>query len=349
MLDLAVLDVAMPRLTGLQAAHQLAARRPELKLLILTMHDSEAYLFEALRVGATGFVLKSAVDRDLVEACRAVLRGASWVHPGGVSALVKAAFETLVDAGYQPEMAYFECMHELKLIVDLFYQGGLNYMRYSVSDTAEWGDYVAGPRVVTDETKQAMKNDIKVVTYDSDTKADCRNAFVSQASAEDLGRTEVQLLADVGVAGIHRLLRHHALLPTADAIVVAAGMDGALPSVVGGLVDCPVIAVPTSVGYGAAFQGVARSFLAEDRTVGALVLRMREAGRAADLTTNSIWYWGFPELSGDEVNRWSFALIAVSWLLAVAVGWGGIHADERLLDEEPDAFVRSPEELLAVV
>ena len=89
-LDLAVLDVAMPRLTGLQAAHQLAARRPELKLLMLTMHDSEAYLFEALRAGATGFVLKSAVDRDLVEACRAVLRGESWVHPGGVSALIRS-------------------------------------------------------------------------------------------------------------------------------------------------------------------------------------------------------------------------------------------------------------------
>ena len=76
---------------------------------------------------------------------------------GGVSALVKAAFETLVEAGYQPEMAYFECMHELKLIVDLFYQGGLNYMRYSVSNTAEFGDYTRGPRIVTDETKAEMK------------------------------------------------------------------------------------------------------------------------------------------------------------------------------------------------
>ena len=89
-IDLAVLDVAMPRLTGLQAAHQLAQRRPELRLVMLTMHDSEAYLFEALRAGATGFVLKSAVDRDLVEACRAVLRGESWVHPGGVSALIRS-------------------------------------------------------------------------------------------------------------------------------------------------------------------------------------------------------------------------------------------------------------------
>ena len=76
---------------------------------------------------------------------------------GGVSALVKAGFETLVKAGYQPEIAYFECMHELKLIVDLMYRGGLNYMRYSVCDTAEHGDYTAGPRLVTEETKKEMQ------------------------------------------------------------------------------------------------------------------------------------------------------------------------------------------------
>jgi ketol-acid reductoisomerase len=69
---------------------------------------------------------------------------------------VKAGFETLVKAGYQPEIAYFECMHELKLIVDLMYRGGLNYMRYSVSDTAEHGDYTGGPRLITDETKKEM-------------------------------------------------------------------------------------------------------------------------------------------------------------------------------------------------
>ena len=84
---------------------------------------------------------------------------------GGVTALVKAGFETLVEAGYQPEMAYFECMHELKLIVDLFYQGGLNYMRYSVSNTAEYGDYTRGPRIVTDETKAEMK---KILERDPD-------------------------------------------------------------------------------------------------------------------------------------------------------------------------------------
>ena len=80
---------------------------------------------------------------------------------GGVSALVKAGFETLVKAGYQPEVAYFECMHELKLIVDLMYRGGLNYMRYSVSDNAEYGDYISGPRIVTEETYGAMAGILK--------------------------------------------------------------------------------------------------------------------------------------------------------------------------------------------
>ncbi|QDU62752.1 Ketol-acid reductoisomerase [Planctomycetes bacterium Pan216] len=85
------------------------------------------------------------------------LFGEQAVLCGGVSALVKAGFDTLVEAGYQPEMAYFECMHELKLIVDLFYQGGLNYMRYSVSNTAEFGDYTRGPRIITEETRKEMK------------------------------------------------------------------------------------------------------------------------------------------------------------------------------------------------
>ena len=85
------------------------------------------------------------------------LFGEQAVLCGGTAALVKAAFTTLVDAGYQPEIAYFECLHELKLIVDLMYRGGLNYMRYSVSDTAEHGDYTGGARVVTDDTRAAMK------------------------------------------------------------------------------------------------------------------------------------------------------------------------------------------------
>lgn len=85
------------------------------------------------------------------------LFGEQAVLCGGISALIKAGFETLVEAGYQPEAAYFECLHETKLIVDLLYEGGLNYMRYSVSDTAEWGDYVAGPKVINDQSRAAMK------------------------------------------------------------------------------------------------------------------------------------------------------------------------------------------------
>jgi ketol-acid reductoisomerase len=76
---------------------------------------------------------------------------------GGVSELIRAGFETLVDAGYAPEIAYFECLHELKLIVDLIYEGGLGYMRYSVSDTAEYGDYTRGPRIVNQQTRDEMK------------------------------------------------------------------------------------------------------------------------------------------------------------------------------------------------
>ena len=85
------------------------------------------------------------------------LFGEQAVLCGGVSHLIKAGFDTLVEAGYQPEMAYFECCHEMKLIVDLINQGGLSFMRYSCSDTAEYGDYVSGPRVITEDTKKAMK------------------------------------------------------------------------------------------------------------------------------------------------------------------------------------------------
>jgi ketol-acid reductoisomerase len=97
------------------------------------------------------------IETTFSEETETDLFGEQVVLCGGVSELVKAAFETLVEAGYQPEMAYFECLHELKLIVDLFYQGGLNYMRYSVSNTAEYGDYTRGPRIITEETRAEMK------------------------------------------------------------------------------------------------------------------------------------------------------------------------------------------------
>ncbi len=103
------------------------------------------------------------IKTDFKEETETDLFGEQVVLCGGVSHLVKAAFETLTEAGYAPEMAYFECMHELKLIVDLFYRGGLNFMRYSVSDTAEWGDYVSGPRIITPATKKEMKAILKEI------------------------------------------------------------------------------------------------------------------------------------------------------------------------------------------
>jgi ketol-acid reductoisomerase len=103
--------------------------------------------------GARAGVIRTTI----AEETETDLFGEQAVLCGGAAALVKAGFDTLVEAGYQPEMAYFECMHELKLIVDLFYQGGLSYMRYSVSNTAEYGDYTRGPRIVTEETKKEMK------------------------------------------------------------------------------------------------------------------------------------------------------------------------------------------------
>ncbi|MCC7417675.1 MAG: ketol-acid reductoisomerase [Acidobacteria bacterium] len=106
---------------------------------------------------AIGVTRAGVIETSFAEETETDLFGEQAVLCGGVSALVKAGFETLVEAGYQPEIAYFECLHELKLIVDLMYQGGLNYMRYSVSDTAEHGDYTGGPRIVTAETRRVMK------------------------------------------------------------------------------------------------------------------------------------------------------------------------------------------------
>ncbi len=105
------------------------------------------------RAGVLDTTFKDETETDLF--------GEQAVLCGGVSELIKAGFETLVEAGYAPENAYFECMHEMKLIVDLLYQGGLSMMRYSISDTAEYGDYQVGRRIITDETKKEMK---KVLT-----------------------------------------------------------------------------------------------------------------------------------------------------------------------------------------
>ncbi|HXC25733.1 MAG TPA: ketol-acid reductoisomerase [Gemmatimonadaceae bacterium] len=106
---------------------------------------------------AVGCTRAGVLETTFAEETETDLFGEQAVLCGGVTALVTAGFETLVNAGYQPEVAYFECLHELKLIVDLIYQGGMNYMRYSVSDTAEYGDYTAGPRVINPESRRAMQ------------------------------------------------------------------------------------------------------------------------------------------------------------------------------------------------
>jgi ketol-acid reductoisomerase len=105
------------------------------------------------RAGILETTFKEETETDLF--------GEQAVLCGGVSALMKAGFDTLVAAGYQPESAYFECVHEMKLIIDMVAQGGLSYMRYSISDTAEYGDYVTGPKIITDDTKKAMENVLK--------------------------------------------------------------------------------------------------------------------------------------------------------------------------------------------
>jgi len=107
----------------------------------------------ALRAGVLETTFKEETETDLF--------GEQAVLCGGVTSLVKAGFETLTEAGYQPEVAYFECLHELKLIVDLMYEGGLENMRYSISDTAQWGDFVSGPRIVNENVKAEMKKVLK--------------------------------------------------------------------------------------------------------------------------------------------------------------------------------------------
>lgn len=139
---------------GLVAVHQNPSGRA-----------AEMALAYAKGIGCTR---AGTIETTFTEETETDLFGEQAVLCGGVSALVETAFNTLVEAGYQPEIAYFECLHELKLIVDLMYQGGLSYMRYSVSDTAEHGDYTAGPKIVTDDTKKAMEQilaDIKSGAY----------------------------------------------------------------------------------------------------------------------------------------------------------------------------------------
>ena len=153
-------DVTMiaPKAPG-HVMRDLFTQGPGVPALVAVQQDVTGKAKEmALAYGrGVGCTRAGVIETTFKEETETDLFGEQAALCGGISHLIKASFETLVEAGYQPEVAYFECMHEMKLIVDLIYQGGLAYMRYSVSDTAEYGDYTRGPRIVSDETKVEMK------------------------------------------------------------------------------------------------------------------------------------------------------------------------------------------------
>ena len=169
---------------------------------LLAIHQDATGRAHALALSyawALGTTRAGVIETTFAEETETDLFGEQAVLCGGVSAIVKAGFETLVEAGYQPEIAYFECLHELKLIVDLMYRGGLNYMRYSVSDTAEHGDYTGGPRIVTAETRQAMQRllaEIQDGTYARTWIAE--NEAGRPVFAATRAREQQQLLEEVG-------------------------------------------------------------------------------------------------------------------------------------------------------
>jgi ketol-acid reductoisomerase len=153
-------DVSMvaPKSPGHRVRETFEAGEGTPALLAIHQDPSGKALALALSYAkALGATRAGVIETTFAEETETDLFGEQAVLCGGVSALIKAGFEILVKAGYQPEIAYFECMHELKLIVDLMYRGGLNYMRYSVSDTAEHGDYTAGPKLINEETLAVMK------------------------------------------------------------------------------------------------------------------------------------------------------------------------------------------------
>ena len=153
-------DVTMiaPKAPG-HVMRDLFTQGPGVPALVAVQQDVSGKARDmALAYGrGVGCTRAGVIETTFKEETETDLFGEQAALCGGISHLIKSAYETLVEAGYQPEVAYFECMHEMKLIVDLFYQGGLAYMRYSVSDTAEYGDYTRGPRVVSEDTKKEMK------------------------------------------------------------------------------------------------------------------------------------------------------------------------------------------------
>jgi len=147
--------------------------------LIAVNHDAtgNAHDIALSYASAIGGGRSGIIETTFQEECETDLFGEQVVLCGGLVELIRGGFETLVEAGYAPEMAYFECLHEVKLIVDLIYEGGIANMNYSISNTAEFGEYVSGPRIITDETKAEMRRvlkDIQTGRFTSDWMAECR-------------------------------------------------------------------------------------------------------------------------------------------------------------------------------
>jgi ketol-acid reductoisomerase len=173
---------------------------------------------------AIGCTRAGVIETTFAEETETDLFGEQAVLCGGVSALVTAGFETLVEAGYQPEIAYFECLHELKLIVDLMYRGGLSYMRHSVSDTAEHGDYTGGSRVVTEQTRREMTRMLEDIRSGAYARGWMAETAAGRPAFERRRREERgQLLETVGA-------RLRALIPFLDAVTVTP--EGEVQSVV---------------------------------------------------------------------------------------------------------------------
>ena len=172
-----------------------------------------------------GCTRAGVIETTFAEETETDLFGEQAVLCGGTSALVKAASKRSIEAGYQPEIAYFECLHELKLIVDLMYRGGLQYMRYSISDTAEYGDYTAGPQIVTDETKATMRQMLKEIQsgefakkWIAENEAGCPN--FKELREQDRNHP-------IEVVGAR--LREHDAVPRSGAAAAAGDRVGAKP------------------------------------------------------------------------------------------------------------------------
>jgi len=214
------LDVALiaPKAPGHRVRETFEAGQGVPALLAVHEPASEAARPLAMSYAkALGSLRAGLIETTFAEETETDLFGEQAVLCGGVSHLVRAGFETLVAAGYQPEVAYFECMHELKLIVDLMYRGGLDYMRYSVSDTAEWGDYVSGPRVIGAEVKVAMQQVLAEIKNGTFAKGwISETATGSSRFAARRVEERGQSLEQVGA-------RLRALMPFLDAVTLKPG------------------------------------------------------------------------------------------------------------------------------